>query len=80
MKKSFLKSHLCYLLLSSLILLLTLPIAFVSQPAFGNTLNRTPVILDDDGSQDGMTAWAYILQNPKFEVKAMTISQGLAHP
>ena len=80
MKKSFLKSHLCYLLLSCLILLLTLPIAFVSQLTFGSTLNRTPVILDDDGSQDGMTAWAYILQNPKFEVKAMTISQGLAHP
>ncbi|OYD89463.1 nucleoside hydrolase [Nostoc sp. 'Peltigera membranacea cyanobiont' 210A] len=80
MKKYFSKSHLCYSLLSSLPLLLALPIAFGSQPAFGSTLNRTPIILDDDGSQDGMTAWAYILQNPKFEVKAMTISQGLARP
>jgi purine nucleosidase/pyrimidine-specific ribonucleoside hydrolase len=41
---------------------------------------RTPIILDDDGSQDGMTAWAYILANPKYEVKAMTISQGIARP
>lgn len=41
---------------------------------------RTPVILDDDGSQDGMTAWAYMLANPRFEVKALTIAQGIARP
>ena len=41
---------------------------------------RTPVILDDDGSQDGMTAWAYMLANPRFEVKALTIGQGIARP
>jgi len=41
---------------------------------------KTPVILDDDGSQDGMTAWAYMLANPRFEVKALTIAQGIARP
>ena len=41
---------------------------------------KTPVILDDDGSQDGMTAWAYMLANPQFEVKALTLSQGIARP
>jgi purine nucleosidase/pyrimidine-specific ribonucleoside hydrolase len=41
---------------------------------------RTPIILDDDGSQDGMTAWAYMLANPKYEVKALTIAQGIARP
>ncbi|NEP45214.1 MAG: nucleoside hydrolase [Okeania sp. SIO2H7] len=39
-----------------------------------------PIIIDDDGSQDGMTAISYILQNPKFDVQAMTVSQGLARP
>lgn len=42
--------------------------------------SATPLIIDDDGSQDGMTALAYLLQNPKFRVKAITVSQGLAHP
>ncbi len=41
---------------------------------------KTAVILDDDGSQDGMTAWAYMLGNPQFEVKALTLSQGIARP
>ena len=41
---------------------------------------RAPLIVDDDGSQDGMTSLAFVLQNPKFEVKAITVSQGLAHP
>jgi len=39
-----------------------------------------PLIFDDDGSQDGMTALAYMLQNPQFSVEAITISQGLARP
>ncbi|ACK69084.1 Inosine/uridine-preferring nucleoside hydrolase [Gloeothece citriformis PCC 7424] len=42
--------------------------------------NPMPLIVDDDGSQDGMTALVYLLQNPKFEVKAITISQGIAYP
>ena len=43
-------------------------------------LTPTPLIIDDDGSQDGMTALAYMLQNPKFDIQAITISQGIADP
>ncbi|BAY62591.1 inosine/uridine-preferring nucleoside hydrolase [Calothrix brevissima NIES-22] len=40
----------------------------------------TPLIIDDDGSQDGMTALAFMLENPKFDIKAITIAQGIAQP
>ena len=40
----------------------------------------TPLIFDDDGSQDGMTALAYVLENPKFDLQAITIAQGIARP
>ena len=40
----------------------------------------TPLIIDDDGSQDGMTAVAYMLANPEFDVEAITISNGIARP
>jgi inosine-uridine nucleoside N-ribohydrolase len=49
-----------------------------SPPALG--LSPTPLIIDDDGSQDGMTAIAYLLANPKFDVKALTLTQGIADP
>jgi purine nucleosidase/pyrimidine-specific ribonucleoside hydrolase len=39
-----------------------------------------PLILDDDGSQDGLIALAYMLQNPKFSIEAITISHGVAYP
>lgn len=39
-----------------------------------------PVICDDDGSADGMVALIACLQSPKLDVRAVTISQGLAHP
>lgn len=39
-----------------------------------------PLIFDDDGSQDGMTALAYVLANPKFDLQAITVSQGIARP
>jgi purine nucleosidase/pyrimidine-specific ribonucleoside hydrolase len=39
-----------------------------------------PIIVDDDGSPDGMMALLYLLRNPLYEVKAVTISQGEAHP
>jgi hypothetical protein len=39
-----------------------------------------PIIVDDDGSPDGMIALMYFLRNPLFEVKAVTISCGEAHP
>ncbi|WP_013322372.1 nucleoside hydrolase [Gloeothece verrucosa] len=41
---------------------------------------RTPLIFDDDGSQDGMTALSYLLANPKFDIKAITLCQGIADP
>jgi pyrimidine-specific ribonucleoside hydrolase len=47
------------------------------------TLNgeeRIPIIVDDDGSPDGMIALMYFLRNPLFDVKAVTISCGEAHP
>lgn len=39
-----------------------------------------PVIVDDDGSPDGMLALLYFLRNPLFDVRAITISCGEAHP
>jgi pyrimidine-specific ribonucleoside hydrolase len=39
-----------------------------------------PIIVDDDGSPDGMIALLYFLSNPLFEVRAVTISCGEAHP
>jgi inosine-uridine nucleoside N-ribohydrolase len=39
-----------------------------------------PVIVDDDGSPDGMIAMLYFLRNPLFDVRAVTISYGEAHP
>ena len=44
------------------------------------TNTPTPLIIDDDGSQDGMTAIAYMLANPEFDVQAITISNGIARP
>jgi purine nucleosidase/pyrimidine-specific ribonucleoside hydrolase len=56
-------------------------LGFLCQAALATSLTRKiPLILDDDGSQDGMAAWAYMLANPKFDVKAFTISQGIARP
>lgn len=52
----------------------------VGKPVSSPESKPVPLIIDDDGSQDGMTAIAYMLQNPKFSVKAIAISQGLAHP
>ena len=45
-----------------------------------NNVTPTPLIIDDDGSQDGMTAIAYMLANPEFDVEAITISNGIARP
>ena len=43
-------------------------------------VKQIPLIFDDDGSQDGMTALAYMLANPKFDVQAITIANGIARP
>jgi inosine-uridine nucleoside N-ribohydrolase len=49
------------------------------QPSLiGNT--PIPVIVDDDGSPDGITALLYFLSNPYYDVKAATVSYGEAHP
>ena len=39
-----------------------------------------PIIVDDDGSPDGVIALLFFLHNPRFEVKAVTVSYGEAHP
>ena len=39
-----------------------------------------PIIVDDDGSPDGMVALLFFLRNPLFDVRAVTISYGEAHP
>jgi len=39
-----------------------------------------PVIVDDDGSPDGMIALLYFLEHPGYDVIAVTISPGEAHP
>ena len=45
-----------------------------------DTSQPIPLIFDDDGSQDGMTALAYVLANPKFDVQAITVANGIARP
>jgi len=40
---------------------------------------RIPVIIDDDGSPDGMLALLYFLEHPGYDVVAVTISSGEAH-
>jgi pyrimidine-specific ribonucleoside hydrolase len=39
-----------------------------------------PLIVDDDGSPDGTIAMLFFLRNPLFDVRAVTISYGEAHP
>ena len=45
-----------------------------------DNVSATPLIIDDRGSQDGMTAIAYVLANPNFDLKAITISNDIARP
>lgn len=39
-----------------------------------------PIIFDDDGSPDGTIALLYLLSNPLYDIRAVTISSGEAHP
>jgi inosine-uridine nucleoside N-ribohydrolase len=39
-----------------------------------------PLIVDDDGSPDGVTALLFFLRNPLYKVEAVTVSAGEAHP
>ncbi|NPV49095.1 MAG: nucleoside hydrolase [Armatimonadetes bacterium] len=57
-----------------LLFLVAVAMGFCQSPA------PTPVIVDDDGSADGMIGLLCLLQDPQFQVKAVTICQGLAHP
>jgi pyrimidine-specific ribonucleoside hydrolase len=41
---------------------------------------QIPVIMDDDGSPDGVMALLYFLRHPDYDVRAVTISEGEAHP
>lgn len=59
---------------------LSVAIAVDAPKAEAATLTPAPLIVDDDGSQDGMTALAFMLANPKFDIQAITISQGIARP
>lgn len=45
-----------------------------------SALGPIPIIVDDDGSPDGVVALLYFLRNPLFDVKAVTVSSGEAHP
>lgn len=42
--------------------------------------DAVPLIVDDDGSIDGLIALLYFLSDPAFEVVAVTVSYGEAHP
>lgn len=41
---------------------------------------RIPIIVDDDGSMDGMAASMYFLVHPEYEVIVLTVSNGDCHP
>lgn len=67
------------LTLSSTALVSAIAIA-LPQNAIAASFVTTPLIVDDDGSQDGLAALAYMLANPKFDVQAITMSHGVARP
>jgi purine nucleosidase/pyrimidine-specific ribonucleoside hydrolase len=39
-----------------------------------------PIIVDDDGSPDGILALLFFLRHPHYDVRAVTVSPGEAHP
>lgn len=39
-----------------------------------------PLLVDDDGSPDGVLALLFFLRNPQYDVVAVTVSPGEAHP
>lgn len=59
----------------------TAPLAITPLPLTALSGQATiPIIMDDDGSPDGVIALLYFLRNPLFDVRAVTISCGEAHP
>jgi inosine-uridine nucleoside N-ribohydrolase len=49
-------------------------------PALPVNQQVIPLIFDDDGSPDGTIALLYLLRNPRFDVRLVTVSPGEAHP
>lgn len=76
------KRHQQLLLLTATTLcsLFTLETGIFNKVAYGSSMTSTPLIFDDDGSQDGFAALAYLLANPQFEIEAITMSHGVARP
>lgn len=55
------------------------PVSTVPLPTPGPD-GAIPIIVDDDGSPDGMIALLFFLRSPRVDVRAVTISYGEAHP
>lgn len=49
-------------------------------PTPNASIERLPVIFDDDGSPDGTSALLFLLSDPRAEVRLVSISYGEAHP
>ena len=81
-------SHMMQLIAGMLAIILVIAGCSVGQPATPPVTpgasrdpgTALPVIFDDDGSQDGTAALAYLLSHPDVSIKAITISYGEAHP
>ncbi|VEP15600.1 Nucleoside hydrolase [Hyella patelloides LEGE 07179] len=68
------------LIATALFTTIALEASVFSQAAYSTSMTTTPLIFDDDGSQDGFAALAYLLANPKFDLQAITMSHGVARP
>lgn len=55
------------------------PLPSISMPTISPD-GPVPLILDDDGSPDGTAALMFLLRNPYYDIRAVTISYGEAHP
>jgi purine nucleosidase/pyrimidine-specific ribonucleoside hydrolase len=62
------------------LVLMVVMLLLITGVAVSQSAAPIPVLLDDDGSADGMISLLCLLQDPQFRVRAVTISQGLAHP
>jgi pyrimidine-specific ribonucleoside hydrolase len=74
------KTRAWFLPVAAALTLVTAPAWLPTQPVVAASFTPTPLIVDDDGSQDGLAALAFFLANPKFDIKAITMSHGVARP
>ena len=76
-----LKRHQKLILLTATALfgMVAIETSIFNKVAYGSSMT-TPLIFDDDGSQDGFAALAYLLANPEFDIEAITMSHGVARP